>query len=126
MSSSGFQCIPIEVHVNKCWRYNHEGPGAAHAGKLAPQLAPTRPWCRRSQRSPDAATAGAVQQSPSRDFAEFGLPNLPPLLEDLVKYTLNARNFWAATPPKVSVMHYDWQDSVLLQVLCTRLSLSLT
>jgi len=58
----------------------------------------------------------AVQQSPSRDFAEFGLPALPPLLEDLVRYTLNARNFWAATPPKVSVLHYDWQDSVLLQV----------
>ena len=51
----------------------------------------------------------AVQQSPSRDFAEFGLPALPPLLEDLVRYTLNARNFWAATPPKVSVLHYDWQ-----------------
>jgi len=62
----------------------------------------------------------AVQQSPSRDFAEFGLPALPPLLEELVKYTLNARNFWAATPPKVSVLHYDWQDSVLLQVAGTK------
>lgn len=58
----------------------------------------------------------AVQQSPSRTFAEFGLPDLPPLLGELVKYTLNARNFWAATPPKVSVLHYDWQDSVLVQL----------
>jgi len=58
----------------------------------------------------------AVQQSPSQDFSEWGLPSLPPQLEELVKYTLNARNFWAATPPKVSVLHYDWQDSVLLQL----------
>lgn len=58
----------------------------------------------------------SVQQSPSRDFAEFGLPALPPQLEELTKYTLNARNFWATTPPKVSVLHYDWQDSVLLQI----------
>lgn len=62
----------------------------------------------------------SVQQSPSRDFAEFGLPSLPPGLEELVKYTLNARNFWAATPPKVSVLHYDWQDSVLLQISGTK------
>ena len=61
-----------------------------------------------------------MQQSPSRDFAEFGLPELPPLLEELVKYTLNARNFWAAVPPKVSVLHYDWQDSVLLQISGTK------
>ena len=62
----------------------------------------------------------AVQQSPSRDFSEFGLPDLPPQLEELTKYTLNARNFWAATPPKVSVLHYDWQDSVLLQLSGTK------
>ena len=58
----------------------------------------------------------AVQQSPSQSFAEFGLPALPPRLEDLVKYTLSSRNFWAATPPKVSVLHYDWTDSVLMQI----------
>ena len=52
----------------------------------------------------------AVQQSPSRSFAEFGLPSLPPLLEELVGPTLQARNFWAAVPPKTSVLHYDWQD----------------
>ena len=64
-----------------------------------------------------AGDYASVQQSPSRDFAEFGLPALPPLLEELVQYTLNARNFWAAAPPKkVSVLHYDWQDSVLLQI----------
>jgi len=57
-----------------------------------------------------------VQQSPSRDFSEFGLPSLPPGLEDLVKTTLNARNLWIATPGKLSVLHYDWQDSVLLQL----------
>jgi len=71
----------------------------------------------------DAEQSGehlAVQQSPSRDFTEFGLPNLPPLLEELVQYTLNARNFWAAVPPKVSVLHYDWQDSVLLQLSGTK------
>ena len=39
----------------------------------------------------DLVTAGAqgehlsVQQSPSRDFAEFALPPLPPLLENLVR-----------------------------------------
>jgi hypothetical protein len=67
----------------------------------------------------EAAVPGehvAVQQSPSRDLSEFGLPALPPLMEDIVKHTLGARNFWAATPPKVSVLHYDWQDSVLLQI----------
>ena len=37
-----------------------------------------------------------------------------------MKHTLNARNFWAATPPKVSVLHYDWQDSVLLQIAGTK------
>ena len=62
----------------------------------------------------------SVQQSPSRDFSEWGLPGLPPLLEELVKYTINARNFWAAAPPKVSVLHYDWQDSVLLQLSGTK------
>ena len=31
-----------------------------------------------------------VQQSPSRSFAEFGLPSLPPLLEELVGPTLQA------------------------------------
>uniref|UniRef100_A0A7S0IZ20 JmjC domain-containing protein n=1 Tax=Calcidiscus leptoporus TaxID=127549 RepID=A0A7S0IZ20_9EUKA len=58
----------------------------------------------------------AVQQSPHRDLSEFGLPNSPPLLEDLVKPTLQATNLWVATPPKTSVLHYDWQDSVLLQL----------
>jgi len=62
----------------------------------------------------------AVQQSPSQDFSEFGLPPLPPLLEELTKHTLNARNFWAAVPPKVSVLHYDWQDSVLMQISGTK------
>ena len=62
----------------------------------------------------------SVQQSPKRDFTEFGLPDLPPQLEELVKYTLNARNFWAAHPPKTSVLHYDWQDSVLLQLSGTK------
>ena len=69
----------------------------------------------------DAALKGsgehvAVTQSPSRDLSEFNLPSLPPHLESLVGPTLNARNFWAASAPKVSVLHYDWQDSVLLQL----------
>jgi hypothetical protein len=58
----------------------------------------------------------AINQSPSRDFGEFGFPAFPPLLEELVGPTLNARNFWAAHCPKTSALHYDWQDSVLLQV----------
>lgn len=69
----------------------------------------------------DAALKGsgehvAVTQSPSRDLSELNLPSLPPHLESLVGPTLNARNFWAASAPKVSVLHYDWQDSVLLQL----------
>lgn len=100
----------------------------------------------------------SVQQSPSTNsFAEFGLPELPPQIEDLVKthsarvarlacfgsrahkhwptlfrssnarsdtcqvkHTLASRNFWAATTGKVSVLHYDWQDSVLLQIAGTK------
>ena len=61
-----------------------------------------------------------MQQSPSRSFAEFGLPSLPPLLEQLVGPTLQARNFWAAMPPKTSVLHYDWQDSLLMQISGTK------
>ena len=33
---------------------------------------------------------------------------------------MQARNFWAAAPPKVSVLHYDWQDSILLQLSGTK------
>jgi hypothetical protein len=58
----------------------------------------------------------SVQQSPSRDFSEFGLPAFPPYLEELVGPTLQARNLWVATPGKVSVLHYDWQDSILMQI----------
>jgi len=58
----------------------------------------------------------SIQQSPSRSFEEFGLPDLPPGLEELVRTTLNARNLWVSTPGKLSVLHYDWQDSVLLQL----------
>jgi hypothetical protein len=46
----------------------------------------------RAQQAADRVTEHlAVQQSPSRDFSEFGLPALPPLLEDLVGPTLQAR-----------------------------------
>ena len=31
-----------------------------------------------------------------------------------------ARNLWVAAPPKTSVLHYDWQDSVLLQAATGR------
>jgi len=62
----------------------------------------------------------AVQQSPSRDLSDFGLPPLPPFVEELVSPTLQARNLWVAAPPKTSVLHYDWQDSVLLQVSGTK------
>jgi len=33
---------------------------------------------------------------------------------------LQARNFWAAMPPKTSVLHYDWQDSLLMQISGTK------
>ena len=50
------------------------------------------------------------------DLSEFGLPPLPPLFEELAAYTLNSRNLWVAKPPVHSALHFDWQDSVLLQV----------
>jgi hypothetical protein len=43
-----------------------------------------------------------VQQSPSRSFAEFGLPSLPPLLEELVGPTLQARTFLANPNPNLN------------------------
>ena len=49
-----------------------------------------------AHRSGAPAEHVAVQQSPSQSFAEFGLPALPPGMEELVQYTLQARNFWAA------------------------------
>ena len=58
----------------------------------------------------------AMQQSPVQNPAEFGLPGLPPLIDSLVEPSLLARNLWVAVPPKISVLHYDWQDSVLLQL----------
>ena len=45
---------------------------------------------------------------------------LPPGLENLTKYTMQSRNMWVTTEPKVSVLHYDWQDSVLLQISGTK------
>tara|TARA_B110001452_G_scaffold95433_1_gene78862 strand:- start:1506 stop:2804 length:1299 start_codon:yes stop_codon:yes gene_type:complete len=78
-----------------------------------------RDWVKHVRAYPEHKNAPehtAVQQSPSRDFSEFGLPALPPHLEALVGPTLNARNFWAATPPKRSTLHYDWQDSLLMQL----------
>ena len=62
----------------------------------------------------------SVQQSPSGDLSEFGLPSLPPLIGEIAAHTMQARNFWAAAPPKVSVLHYDWQDSILLQLSGTK------
>ena len=61
-----------------------------------------------------------MQQSPSGDLSEFGLPSLPPLIGEIAAHTMQARNFWAAAPPKVSVLHYDWQDSILLQLSGTK------
>jgi len=62
----------------------------------------------------------SVQQSPNRNLDAFGLPDLPPNLEELVGHTIQARNLWVSTAPRTSVLHYDWQDSVLLQLSGTK------
>lgn len=61
-----------------------------------------------------------VQQSPSYDLSEFGLPALPPMFEDLARHTLNSRNLWLAVPPADSELHFDAHDSVLLQISGTK------
>ena len=98
----------------------------AAASRAAP---PARGWrVPRPGRGAARAAAGggapvehvSVQQSPSGDLSEFGLPSLPPLIGEIAAHTMQARNFWAAAPPKVSVLHYDWQDSILLQLSGTK------
>jgi len=59
----------------------------------------------------------AVVQSEYTDLAKFdGLPSVPPLLKTLIKGEPAAKNLWMCTPPKLSLLHYDVEDSVLLQL----------
>ena len=90
----------------------------------------------------------AVSQSPAESAEDFhtlfeGLPNFPPLLEALIDershqsgpelrrvhgrgeyYRTLARgvrrNLWVCSPPKVSALHFDTDDSVLLQLSGTK------
>lgn len=63
----------------------------------------------------------AVSQSPSEHLDEFiGLPAMPPLLERLIGNECNRKNLWVCLPPKVSALHYDTDDSVLLQLSGTK------
>eukprot|EP00966_Prymnesium_polylepis_P241439 5583738-Prymnesium_polylepis.1 len=76
----------------------------------------------------------AVQQSRCESLAEFeGLPNSPPLLERLlargsaavgqVTLRLLSRlraNLWVCQPPKLSALHYDSDESMLIQLAGTK------
>ena len=64
----------------------------------------------------------AVSQSsaPSLDVFE-GLPSVPPSLARLLSTcTVHRSNLWACKPPKVSALHYDDDESVLLQLSGTK------
>ena len=92
----------------------------------------------------------AVQQSPSASLDEFdGLPSLPPLLERLMQLPVQPAasaeakpgteddaslpphspsppipglqsNLWVCRPPKMSQLHFDHKDSVLVQLSGTK------
>ena len=58
----------------------------------------------------------AVSQSRSASLDEFeGLPDMPPLLAPLIG-SCNRRNLWVNLPPKLSALHHDSDDSVLIQL----------
>ena len=59
----------------------------------------------------------AVQQHVAASLAAFdGLPPTPPLLETLMGGGERRSNLWACAPPKLSALHHDSDDSVLLQL----------
>lgn len=59
----------------------------------------------------------AVQQHAAASLAAFeGLPSTPPLLETLMGDGDRISNLWACAPPKLSALHHDKDDSVLLQL----------
>lgn len=63
----------------------------------------------------------AVTQSPSVALDEFdGLPDVPPVLERLFSGSCKQKNLWVCQPPKVSALHYDTDDSILLQLSGTK------
>jgi len=64
----------------------------------------------------------AVSQSASDDaFAGFeGLPAVPPPLRPLLPERVNRCNLWVCAPPKLSALHYDTDDSVLVQIRGTK------
>jgi hypothetical protein len=75
----------------------------------------------------------AVQQSRCESLADFeGLPSSPPLLEELITNSsavgqvalgslsrLRA-NLWCCQPPKLSALHYDSDESMLIQLAGTK------
>ena len=64
----------------------------------------------------------AVSQSASDGaFAEFaGLPSQPPALRGLLPESVNRCNLWVCRPPKLSALHYDSDDSILVQIAGTK------
>lgn len=65
----------------------------------------------------------AVSQSPSESLDEFvgltGSSGVPPALAALLG-KVNRKNLWVCSPPKLSALHYDEDDSVLLQLSGTK------
>ena len=73
-------------------------PSPSASASASPSPSPSaRPRPRPRPRPSARPRPYQVQQSPSRSFAEFGLPSLPPLLEELVGPTLQARHLPPAT-----------------------------
>ena len=61
-----------------------------------------RVWPAAAAAAPRAGVHAPLPRAPERaaDARVF---------RQLVGPTLNARNFWAGVPPKISTLHYDWQ-----------------
>ena len=74
----------------------------------------------------------AVQQSRCDSLAKFeGLPSVPPFLEDYLagagplaqarlRLSRLRANLWVCQPPKLSALHYDSDDSLLIQLAGTK------
>ena len=73
-----------------------------------------------SQQPPPSSPRSSSRLQTAALRAGVNAGGLPPLIGEIAAHTMQARNFWAAAPPKVSVLHYDWQDSILLQLSGTK------
>ena len=71
---------------------------------------------------PQATTSTFPCSNAVRDFAEFG-PRAAAAARGADQYTLNARNFWATTPPKVSVFDYDCRTRCSSRYLVERFTI---